>query len=176
MTSQSHPASLRRLRVALALAMLATSVLFGTSCPPRATRYTLLPESTFSRGCFGPCLCPVQIAEALQGTFLLVEVTPSPAAPFRDFDVRDVHWLATLADQTLTITGSGHYRVGGEVALTQQLVLDLQENGGPVQHFDSGIVPGGGSFPLIDVEIGVADAVCFNTFIHVVAKPLGSTP
>jgi hypothetical protein len=173
MTTQSHPASSRSLSLALVLATLV--LLVGTSCIPRTTIYTLLPESTFSRGCFGPCLCPVQISQVLQGSFLLREVTSEPASPFRDFDVRDVNWTARLGDQTVKIIGSGHYRVGGEVAVTQQLVLDLQVDGGPVEHFDSGVVSGGNSFPAIDVEVGIVGAGCFNTVIHVVAKPLAST-
>jgi hypothetical protein len=175
MTSRSHPALLGRFRpLALAIAILAL-MHFGTSCDSRTTLYSLLPESTLSRGCFGPCLCPVQISEGLVGTFLLTEVTPSPAAPFRDFDVSRVHWKAALGSETVAITGAGHYRVGGEVALTQQLVLDLQVDGGPVQHFDSGIVSGG-SFPKIDVQVGVAGAVCFDTVIRVVATPVASVP
>jgi len=41
----------------------------------------------------------------------------------------------------VSIVGSGDYKIGGEVALRQQMTLDLQVWGGPVQHFASGVVP-----------------------------------
>jgi hypothetical protein len=36
--------------------------------------------------------------------------------------------------------GSGTYKYGGEVALTQQLVLDLSIDAEPVRRYDSGVV------------------------------------
>jgi len=89
--------------------------------------------------------------------------------------VNDVQWSVDLGGQTVPITGSGHYRIGGEVALTQQLTLDLQVAGGPVEHFDSGIVAGS-SFPVIDIPISVSGASCFNTMINVHAQPLTQAP
>jgi hypothetical protein len=112
------------------------------------------------------------LGQGLQGFFILLEDKGLPASPFRDFEVNDVQWSVELGGRTVAITGSGHYRLGGEVALTQQLMLDLQVDGGPVEHFDSGVVAGGSGFPLIDVQVSVSGAVCFNTMIHVVAQPL----
>jgi hypothetical protein len=106
----------------------------------------------------------------------LVEDTGLPASPFRDFEVIAVQWFVELDGKTVSIIGSGHYRLGGEVALTQQLTLDLQVDGGPFEHFDSGVVAGGGGFPVIDVQVSVSGAICFNTVIHVVAQPLAQAP
>lgn len=140
------------------------------SCAP-FTIYTLRPDSTFTRGCFGPCLCPVELGQGFQGFFVLIEDQASPASTFRDFEVNDVQWSVDLGGQTVPITGSGHYRVGGDGALTQQLTLDLQVAGGPVEHFDSGVVAGS-SFPVIDITVSVTGAFCFNTVIKVDAQPL----
>src|SRR5215469_8894959 len=168
----SRAPSRMALRIGLVLAI--TFGLLGLtgsqSCAP-LTIYTLLPDSTFTRGCFGPCLCPVELGQGFQGFFVLIEDTGLPASPFRDFEVNDVQWSVELGGQTVPITGSGHYRVGGEVALTQQLTLDLQVAGGPVEHFDSGVVAGS-SFPVIDITVSVSGAFCFNTMIKVDAQPL----
>lgn len=69
------------------------------------------------------------------------------------------------------ITGSGTYRVGGEVALVQQLSLDLRIGRGPVTHFDSGLVGGASSFPGIDLEISMNGGTCLDTVIDLHAKP-----
>jgi len=166
------------LRIGLVLAAVCglLGVTGPQSCSPLATVYTLLPASTFERGCFGPCLCPVQLGQALRGSFLLIETTASPAAPFRDFAVGNVSWFVELGGETVPITGSGHYRFGGEVALTQQLTLDLQVANGPVQHFDGGVVAEGSKFPAIDVRISVSGAGCYNTVIEMVANPLAQAP
>ena len=160
-----------------AVAVTAVVGLLGAAgprgCLPHAAFYSLLSESQFTRGCFGPCLCPVMLAQELRGSFILIE-DPVPASPFRDFDVSGVRWWVTLAGASVPITGSGHYRVGGEVAVTQQLQLDLRVGDAPIQHFDSGVVAGGGEFPAIDVRISVNGAFCFDTVIDVVAKPLFS--
>lgn len=165
-----------RLRSAVLLAAL-VGLLGATGprgCVPHAAFYSLLPESQFTQGCFAPCLCPIMLGQELRGSFVLIEDSSSPASPFRDFEVRGVRWWTTLAGAAVPITGSGHYRVGGEVAITQELQLDLQIGDGPVQHFDSGVVAGGGEFPAIDVRIAVNGAFCFDTVIDVVAKPLFS--
>jgi len=168
-------ASRRALRIGFVLAVSLGVLGLSGPCAPASTLYTLLPDSTFPRGCFGPCLCPVELGQALRGSFLLIEDTGSPASPFRDFEVHDVQWFVDLGGQTVPITGSGHYRFGGEVALTQQLTLDLQVGGGPVQHFDSGVVAGS-SFTVIDIRISVSGAVCFNTVITVDAQPFAQAP
>jgi hypothetical protein len=158
----------------MALVLLVTFGLLGLTGPQSCTPftiYTLRSDSTFTRGCFGPCLCPVELGQGFQGFFVLIEDTGSPASPFRDFEVNDVQWSVELGGQTVPITGSDHYRVGGEVALTQQLTLDLQVAGGPVEHFDSGVVAGS-SFPVIDITVSVSGAFCFNTMIKVDAQPL----
>ena len=171
MASRAPFSSALRIGLMLAAGCGLLGLTGAQSCAPHATVYTLLPESTFERGCFGPCLCAIQLGQALRGSFLLIEDTGSPGSPFRDFEVNDVRWFVELDGQTVPITGSGHYRIGGEVALTQQLVLDLQIDNGPSQHFDSGLVAGGSEFPAIDVRISVSGAVCYDTVIDVVAKP-----
>ena len=56
-------------------------------------------------GCFGPCLCPVQLGQALRGTFVLTEAPGPPASPFRDFDVKGITWFVDLGGQTVPRRG-----------------------------------------------------------------------
>jgi hypothetical protein len=120
-------------------------------------------------------MCPIQMTQPLEGSFALIERTSGPPGLFREFDIRAVRWSVERGTERIPITGSGRYRVGGEVAVTQQLELDLQIAGGPVQHFDSGLAPGGGDFPAIDVRVSVNGEFCYDTVLDVVAAPLAST-
>jgi hypothetical protein len=38
---------------------------------------------------------------------------------FQTFDIADVNWTASVGDSELRMTGSGPYKVGGEVAVQQ---------------------------------------------------------
>jgi hypothetical protein len=164
-------------RFPLLLACVLLLVVGGPlGCPWRAGLYALQPESSFTQGCFEPCLCPILISQPIVGELGLIEVPGNEAAPFREFLVAFVHWRTKLGGEEVHITGSGRYRVGGEFALTQQLELDLRIGRGPVQHFDSGVVVGGGEFPnKLDVRISVNGEFCFDTVIDVVAAPLISS-
>jgi hypothetical protein len=142
-------------------------------CPWRGALFALSPESSFTQGCFDPCLCPILIGQPIAGALGLIEIPGDEAAPFREFSVAFVKWRTKLGGEEMSIIGSGRYRVGGEVAQAQQLELDLRIGDRPVQHFDSGVVAGGGEFPKkLDVRISVNGEFCFDTVIDVVAAPL----
>ena len=134
-----------------------------------AVRYQLEDHGSYADGCFGPCECPVR-EFPMKGEFILKRLTPDPL--FQHFAVSDVKWRVQLPDRQMDIVGSGTYRVGGEVAVTQQMTLDLALAGGPVQHFDSGLVTSGSAFPLIDIKVSLHGvAQCVDTVLHVVAAP-----
>jgi hypothetical protein len=137
-------------------------------------RYTLSsPPSTFEWGCFGPCECPILDREPLTGTFSLRRNHVDPL--FEYYDVLGVQWKIPGAStsQAVTITGAGVYRRGGEVALTQELTLDLSFDGGPVQRFTSGVVPVVAPFPEIAAKISLHDMVCLDSVLTVDANPFG---
>jgi len=128
-------------------------------------QYFLRPNSGFETGCFGPCLCPV-IFHPLQGTFNLQQVGLDPL--FTYYRVSNVRWTVPDATSNLTILGSGTYKVGGEFAVQQQMSLELSVGGGAPQHFDSGLVTGGGEFPRIDINVSLhQNKACIDTVIHV---------
>ncbi|PYI82679.1 MAG: hypothetical protein DME26_16805 [Verrucomicrobia bacterium] len=62
----------------------------------------------------------------LRGTFNLALVEENPL--FRRFAVRDINFV-TRSDPPYVTTGQGTYQIGGEVALRQDMVLDVEVNG-----------------------------------------------
>jgi hypothetical protein len=133
--------------------------------------YRLDSKSTFQKGCFAPCLCPVMFSGSEEGTFVLTAAGSDGL--FNKFMVSQVNWTVTLASgETMRVMGSGTYKVGGEFAVQEQLSLDLQVGDDPVQHFDSGLVAGGGEFPRIDITISINGQYCFDTVFHIDAAPV----
>jgi len=136
--------------------------------------YTLSPGAEFRTGCFAiPCVCgPIQLP--MTGTFALVR--KAPLLNFARYDVIAVFWEVQVAAQSVFAVGSGTYRVGGTGPVQQQLTLDLSIAGGPVRHFDSGLIAGGGDFPRLDVDVSLHGQVaCIDTVLRVRAGPGGAT-
>jgi len=135
--------------------------------------YQLLRDSSFQRGCFGLCDCLLLEPQPVVGTFALVDLQENPL--FTEFAVVNVRWkTASTLDSTtraVPIRGFGMYRYGGEFALVERLSLDLEVDGEPLTHYDSGLVPVGAAFPRIDTDISIGGLVCYDTLIHVDALP-----
>lgn len=165
--------------VVAVVVMTCSGTVLAQATAPIVT-YRLGPGSTFERGCVAPCSCAYRAPIPIRGTFNLTRQTVGPL--YTDYTVTNVAWqmvdttASNAASQTIKITGSGTYRVGGEVAVTQQLMLDLVVDGGAVQHFDSGVVAGGSQFPAIDISVLATTPPCLTTTIHVNAKPLPAPP
>ncbi len=136
---------------------------------PASTLYRLGKKSLFVQGCFPPCLCPVFFEKPVVGTFRLH--FKGYDGLFAHYAVTDVDWK--VIDLERHLTGSGHYKVGGEFAAQHQLTLDLSTNGGEPEHFDSGLVMGGTEFPAIDIDVSIHGQYCFDTAIRVQARPAG---
>lgn len=133
--------------------------------------YVLKTGSTFETGCFPPCLCPVFVSQSMEGTFRLKQTFFDPL--FTHYDVTEVRWAVPNSTSRISIVGSGTYRVGGELAVQQQMILDLSVNGGAVQRFDSGLVSGGGGFPDITIRVSLhQEQACQDTVLQVKAGPL----
>lgn len=139
------------------------------SAGPQTVKYKLRKETTLQRGCFAPCLCPMLEATRVRGTLDLTLAEFDGL--FNRYDVSNVKWRAMLAGEGTHIEGSGLYRIGGEFALQNQLVLDLQVGGDPFQRFDSGLLVGGSQFPRIDLSVSIHGGFCFDTVIDVHAEP-----
>jgi hypothetical protein len=130
------------------------------------TVYRLNPPSTYEVGCHDPCDCLLR-QDPAAGTFVLTFTGSDPL--FDHYAVSDVQWAAGGRD----IRGSGTYRIGGEVAVLQQMELDLTADG-RTTHFDSGLVGTEGRiFPdmavYVDNQVGQE---CFYSAAFIDAAPL----
>ena len=154
------------------LALMAPLVRAQSSAVP-GVHYRLDNDSTFQRGCFDPCACPVMENAPIGGKFRL---TPSGSdSLYQYYAVTNVDWVVTQSNgTTLRIRGSGTFKIGGEFAITEQLSLDLVVGDDPVQHFDSGVVAPRVPFPLLDLTISIHGVFCFDTVIQVRARPFPS--
>lgn len=131
--------------------------------------YRLHSVSTAEIGCQGPCACPVLTRQPVLGTFQLALTGDNGL--YKTYAVNEVAWRIADTDPPVRITGSGVYRYGGEVALTQQMTLDLTVGDGEVQHFDSGLVPAQNDFPIIRVAVAVNGFFCYDTVLTITAEP-----
>jgi hypothetical protein len=155
----------------LAACALGWFALFSPARADQAQPYALQKDSEFEYGCFGPCLCPVLVQNGLSGGFLLAP--RGPDGLFFDYDVLDVQWVIPSLGDSLPVTGSGTYRIGGEFANQEQLTLNLAIGGGAPRIYDSGLVAKVNEFPVIDLDIAARGFSCFDTVFAVRADPQG---
>lgn len=158
--------------VAIAWTLFHTVHATAQSSVPDSLFYSLAsPPSEFQYGCFDPCACPVMSRSPLTGTFSLRKSGVDQLYTY--YDVLDVRWRVPDQTHPIAIVGSGTYRRGGEVAVMEQLTLDLSFDGGPSQRFDSGLRSPGALFPEIKTQISLHSQFCFDSVLVVDAKPLG---
>jgi hypothetical protein len=131
--------------------------------------YELLSGSTFRRGCFPPCQCALGPKQPLSGDFALVDLPPNPL--FQQFAAVKIKWLAAPPPASISVEGAGFYKIGGEVAAQQEMSLELSVGGGPLTHFDSGLVQTDVTFPLIDVTVSMNGEQCADTVMVLKAAP-----
>jgi hypothetical protein len=148
---------------------VAVAAAYGARPDPDHWIDVLDPATTYHIGCYPPCLCPVLIASGASGTFLLTLVARGPL--FDMYSVTNVNWTVHLGGRDGHLTGDGTFQFGGELANLQSLELDLSTDGGPIEHFHSGLVGAHVRPPQIDVVISINDMYCFDTVIGVVAAP-----
>jgi len=141
------------------------------STDPPPVLYALENRSTYETGCFGgPCDCGI-LQHSMRGTLRLRHTGFDGL--FDNYEVLDVKLVVALEDGNLDISGAGKYRVGGEFAIMHQLTLDLMEGNEPKRHFDSGLVPGGREFPVLNAVVSLHGMTeCTDTVLHVVADPV----
>ncbi len=148
------------------VAVCATSAMGQT---PPGREYHLRAGSTEQQGCFGACLCPVLQAQAMRGRFVL---TPTGVDPlYANYAVSDILWRVAFDGHVYA--GSGTYRIGGEVALMEEMAVDLSLGGAVPRLFDSGLVAAGSgpAFPVITIHLHIPNSICWNTELQVHATP-----
>jgi hypothetical protein len=156
------------LLAALAATLCSAAPCAAAPADSTGTLYALTtPPSGLEVGCQGPCECPI-IAIPTYGSFELVQTGAD--ALYTYYAVHRYIASFNNGPGAVAITGSGQYRVGGDVALMQELTLDLDIQGQPTQHFDSGLVPVRSAFPRIEVSCAVHGFNCFDSVLVVDAK------
>ena len=153
----------------LAACWVASATCAVTGAGATGTPYRLLtPPSAIEVGCEGPCSCPV-VSVPTFGSFELEFTGSNPLYAYYDV----VGYIASFNNGpgAVTVTGSGQYRIGGEVALQQQMTLDLSIEGRPPQHFDSGLVPVGAPFPQLSIACAANGFACLDSVVLVDAAP-----
>lgn len=162
--------------VVLTLVLLlasAGSVFTGTAVPaPRSWRYQLLPDSLLIDDC-PPCGRPT-ILEPLRGTFdlRLVEETPL----FSRYAMENIAFTAgSIAGRSYKIFGTGNYRVGGEVALLQDMTLEVRIDDGVTNRlcFLTNATPHVGRlWPMIEATVIQTNGTFTQVYhLHLFAAP-----
>ena len=136
-------------------------------------RYTLLDASEITDDC--PICGRPTIPYPLRGTFDLVLVGANTV--FTDYRITNISFYAASKEQPLyTVTGNGTFRLGGEVAFQQTMLLQTEVcNSGPscrnvtltnTDHFPNVV------FPLTDVSVTQTQANFFSVYsMRIVAAP-----
>ena len=148
-----------------------TSLAAASPAQTGPTLYRLEPSSSFEEGCQPPCQCPLAITNDLFGTFTLRFTSADPAG-YVHYAIQAVNLEIDLAGAQRRVTGSGEYIVGGQLVIRQRLQLDLSFNGTPPQHFDSGLVVGGGAFPILDIAVARNGFTCWDQVFALKASPV----
>jgi hypothetical protein len=128
----------------------------------------LARESEYSRGCYDPCACPITTADGMRGTMVLRRIGENQL--FTTYAVENVHLVPFFfGGWSARLTGSGTFRTGGEFARVQEMQLDLRTDGGPPEHFFSGVVVASKDLPELDITLSINGMYCFDTVIRIVA-------
>lgn len=162
----------RGVAVLAAVTSLATAAL--AQIGPAPTLYRLDPTTTYEEGCQPPCQCPVITTSDVFGTFTL-RFTNSDPAGYNHYSVEAVNWEVDMSGTERRVSGTGQYKVGGQLAIQQQLTLDLSFDGAATVHFDSGLVPGGGAFPHIDIDVARNGFYCWDQVFRLHASTVAAS-
>lgn len=137
-------------------------------------RYTLLDASTIADDC--PICGRPTIAYPLRGTFDLVLVGTGPL--FTEYRMTNISFYALSKEQPLyTVSGTGTYRLGGQFAIQQDIVLqtevcNLAPSCRDVTFTNDDRVPSV-TFPSIDVSVTQTQASSFSVYLmRIVAAPV----
>ncbi len=134
-------------------------------------RYLLLHDSYLVDDC--PVCGRPSIREPLRGAFelRLIEINPL----FSRYAVENLNFTAG-SNRTYTIKGSGNFQIGGEVALVQQMELELEINDGlatRVCHLKNPSPAVTGRWPMITLTLEQADGTFTQNYtLHLAAAPL----
>ena len=123
---ESSPCSARNYLFVTTLLLIAAIQIAHSAPADPAYSYQLIEGSYLADDC-PPCARPT-ILEPLRGRFDLRLVSENPL--FATYEMENIAFTAGGVGHTYKITGRGTYVVGGEVALRQELFLELRIDDG----------------------------------------------
>jgi len=145
----------------------------ATEAPPKLGHYTLLPASSLIDDC-PPCARPT-ILEPMRGTFDLRLVEKDPL--FSRYELTNIMFTAgSIAGRTYKVVGRGSYTVGGEVALRQDMFLEVQIDDGFTNrlcYLTNATPILSRRWPLLDVELVQTNGTFTQVYdLHLLAAPM----
>src|SRR6266540_652039 len=153
-------------------ALFGLSPLSVSAQTPTANRpwvYRLLDDSTLTDDC--PVCGRPTIQVPLRGTFSLRLLTQNPL--FSRYAMEDIQFTARGGDYR--VTGSGTFQIGGEVALVQEMFLQVQVDNGFTSrlcYFTNSTVAVDRLWPMIDITLDQTN----GTFTQVYSLRLAAAP
>jgi len=131
-----------------------------------AVRYRLVEGSLLIHNIgLGP-----PIIVAIQGSFWLRPTGQDPL--FRYFDIDDLRFTGSIFQLEYAGEMDGTYRIGGELALVQEMTLDGRINDFKELRLESGLVMVQARFPWVEIDLFQVPPDPFESFnIHLVAVP-----
>ncbi|HEU0011575.1 MAG TPA: hypothetical protein VFT34_17295 [Verrucomicrobiae bacterium] len=153
-------------------ALFGLSPLSASAQTPTANRpwvYRLLDDSTLTDDC--PICGRPTIQVPLRGTFSLRLLTQNPL--FSRYAMEDIQFTARGGDYR--VTGSGTFQIGGEVALVQEMFLQVQVDNGFTSrlcYFTNATAAVDRLWPMIDVTLDQTN----GTFTQVYSLRLAAAP
>jgi len=131
----------------------------------------VLHGSAYQEGCYGVCLCVI-VSHPLLGRFGLLTLNETDQGG--DYAVLGIDWRVRQPDTSAAtdatrVTGYGLYRFSRTDG-TQQMLLDLIEDGRGPTRFDSGTVPGGGHPKRIDIDVAENGFACYDNVYSIHAR------
>ena len=151
---------------------IATTAQTKSASPHGLWNYILLPGSLWTDDCF--CGRPT-ISTPLQGTFQLRWLEQTPL--YTRYSVEAISWKASQANgPTYQITGHGTYQIGGEVALSQNMFLELQiqdETTNRPGYFTNSLRSVERAWPILQLHLDQTNGTIAQFFrIDLVAAPI----
>lgn len=149
-----------------------TVIVVGASPVPAGAvlEYRLAEDSTYQRGCFPPCECPIELPRRLEGTLSLTPILDHGtyeeyAAPRARFEAPP----PTAGACEISLTGYGMYTlIQGFAGPIHALDLRLRSNGGELERFDNSLLNTEPTFPdEFAVEIDTNDQTCYDTVLSI---------
>lgn len=102
--------------------------------------YSLTDESTYTRGCLPPCLCPLLETRPVTGNMVLIPLQPMDQTPaVQEWAVVRINWTIARPQAESAATGSGFYSItpAAAVPFRHRLLIALTADAQPERIWNS---------------------------------------